>query len=136
MGSIQTRDGQVVYADRLQATSGSDSDLFNGAGSTTFEYNDTDGDANGESFLKTDLGRVDHADVSVAVNDSALGGNVGVQVTDARAADPSDYDTSGDFVSGTVHITLTDEDGSGEIADDTDISGTLEFEVFAVRDAS
>lgn len=121
-------DGTLLYRETL--TPGDD--MYDGDGAATDEYNNTDGDANGTSYLKADMADVDIAQVTVRVNDPALSTSaVGVQVSDARPATPSDFQAAEDYVSGAILFTLVDEDGSGEIADDTDISGTLEFDVTA-----
>lgn len=127
--------GGHVEVDVDTAVAGDD-DLYNGAGEATSEYNDTDDDANGTTFLKTNLGRVDQAEVSVEVNDPELSSSdVGVQVADARPAAPDDFFEDAAFIEGTILITLVDEDGSGEIDDDTDIGeDDLEFSYQAVRE--
>lgn len=123
MTTFETQKGVVVEASEKVVTADASSDLFNGAGDPTDEYNDTDGDANGTAYLKTDLVDVNEATVSVKVNDPALSASaVGVQVADAQPAEPSDFFEDAAFVDGTILFTLVDEDGSGEIADDTDIS--------------
>lgn len=120
------------YQERRSETLTAADDLYNGVGSTTDEYNDTDGNANGETFLRSGLRNVDQVQVSVSANDGALSANnVGVQVSDARPATASDFNSASDYINGSISITLTDEDGTGEISDDTDISN-LEFEVDAV----
>jgi len=127
MTVFSTQNGVQVVVETAVPTADSTSDLFDGNGDPTDVYNDSG--ANSESFLKTDLGSIDHAEVSINVNDAALSSsNVGVQVADARPAEPSDFVNDADFVDGAVHFTLVDEDGSGEIADDTDIT-SLEFTV-------
>jgi len=115
----------------LFQTAAADEDIRNGLGNQTTEYNDTDGEANGNTFLTTSLRSIDHAQVTVSTNNSGLSANnVGVQVTTARPAVPGDYSTDFNFIPGSVLIVLTDEDGTGELADDFNIE-SLEFEVVA-----
>lgn len=127
MTVFNTEDGVTVVVETAVPTADDTSDLFDGAGDPTDVYNNSG--ANSTSYLKTDLGNLSHAEVSIAVNDGAIStSSVGVQVADARPAEPSDFDATDDFVDGSVLFTLVDEDGSGEIADDTDIT-SLEFTV-------
>jgi len=127
MTVFQTEDGVTVVVEAAVPTADDSSDLFDGNGAPTDVYNNSG--ANSTSYLKTNLGGLDHAEVSINVNDAALSSsNVGVQVADARSAEPSDFVNDEDFVDGSVIFTLVDEDGSGEIADDTDIT-SLEFQV-------
>lgn len=131
MTVFDTEDGVSVAVERAVVTGDDSSDLYNGAGDPTNEYNDTDGDANGTAYIKTNLPSVDHAEVSIAVNDPALSASaVGVVVADAQPAEASDFFQADAFVDGTIIFTLVDEDGSGEISDDTDISN-VEFTVTA-----
>ena len=132
MGIIETDEGQQIFTGTLTPTADAESDLLAGDGTTTDVYNDSG--ANSTAFLKTNLPRVDHAQVTVAVNDGALSTSaVGVVVADARPAEESDWVATDDHVPGAILFTLVDEDGSGEIADDTDIT-SLEFEVVATQE--
>jgi len=127
MTVFQTEDGVTVVVETAVPTADDSSDLFDGNGDTTDVYNNSG--ANSTSYLKTNLGGLDHAEVSINVNDGTLStSSVGVQVADARPAEPSDFVSPGDYVDGSVIFTLVDEDGSGEISDDTDIT-SLEFQV-------
>jgi len=130
MSSFQTKNGALVSA-QTAVVDATDGQLLNGAGERVTEYNDTDGDANGTSYLKTDISDIDSVQVSVSTNDPALSASgVGVQLTNARPAEPSDFFQDDAFVSGTIFFRIADEDGSGEINNDTDISN-LEFNVTA-----
>ena len=131
MTVFQTKNGTVVNIFNAVATDGDDSDLYDTSGSTTGSYQNSGADP--ETFIKTDLSSVDHAEVTVAVNDGGLStSDIGVSVTDARPAEPSDFDTEDDYVDGSVIFTLADEDGSAEIADGTTLHDTaLELTVTA-----
>lgn len=133
LGGHDQIDAQVVTPSETDSSGDPSGRFLNGAGEDTAEYNDTDGDANGETFIKTDLGRVDVAQVTIDTNDASLSASaVGVVVADARPAVEGDFDSAEDFEEGTIHFTLVDEDGSGEISNDTAIE-SLDFSYVAVR---
>lgn len=106
-------------------------DLLNGEGNDVDEYNDSTGSANGTAYLNTSLRHVDNVQLEINTNDAGLSSSaVGVQVVEARPAVPGDFASASDFVPGTVYFRIADEDGSGEISNDTDIS-SLSFNLVA-----
>ena len=126
-------DAQVVTPSDSDSTGDLTGEVINGVGESTGEYNDTDGDANGTTFIRTDLGRVDVAQVEIAVTDESLEtGSAAIIVGEARAAVPGDFDTADDFVEGSIFIALYDAADGTEVADDTNIT-TLDFSYVAVR---
>lgn len=109
--------------------------MLNGAGAGTNEYNDTDTDANGTTYLKANLGRVDQCQVTISVKDDAIGtADAAIGVSSARPATPDDFFEAAAFVPGTIIFTLEDGADGTEIGDDTALDGNnLEFQYDAKR---
>lgn len=106
-------------------TDGSETgDILDAAGNATHKYADTDDadvdSAEAATFIDTDLGRVDDAQVSLHTEDAALA--TGATVVEARPAVEGDFESAADFVEGTILLVLRDASDGTELADDTDIS--------------
>lgn len=129
---LQAASGQLSD---VRAVVPGDGNMYDGAGAETNLYNNSSGDGNSTTYLKTNLGSLSSAEVSVVVNDmTADVGTVdaGVLVGEARPAEPSDFFEAAAYVDGTVIFTLLDGADGTEIGADTSLdANNLEFEVEA-----
>lgn len=123
--------GQELDMDTVRADS---DDMVDGGGNATSDYNVSA--ENSTTYILTNLSRVDDVQVSIDTQDASIStSGVGVQVVAARPAQPSDFVNDADYIDGAVLFRLADEDGSGEIADDTSIDANdLTFSYTAIKE--